>query len=314
MPRLTGHHGLENDTPVVVVHGGAGGHTNEIRKLEADYRAALEEALSAGAEALAKRGGGAIDAVCAAVMVLESVPLFNAGHGAALCSDESIELSASVMRGSDRAAGGVAMITRTRHPVAAAVALLDEPEVLLVGESADAHAAAGGLEQIDPAEFITDRQRQRLVERLANVDPETSADRQTTADPETVGAVCLDATGLLAAATSTGGINGQRPGRVGDSPLIGAGTWADERVAVSCTGQGETFIRAGAARLVAALVERGETLQSAANAAMEAVAQCGGTGGLIAVDAHGNVVTPLSTAAMPRGVWRAGKKPVTTVP
>ena len=110
------------------------------------------------------------------------------------------------------------------------------------------------------------------------------------------------------------GINGQRPGRVGDSPLIGAGTWADERVAVSCTGQGETFIRAGAARLLAALVERGETLQSAANAAMEAVAQCGGTGGLIAVDAHGNVVTPLSTAAMPRGVWRAGKKPVTTVP
>ena len=317
MPRLTGHHGLENDTPVVVVHGGAGGHTNEIRELEAEYRTALAEALSAGAEALAKRGGGAIDAVCAAVMVLESVPLFNAGHGAALCSDESVELSASVMRGSDRAAGGVAMITRTRHPVAAAVALLDEPEVLLVGESADAHAAASGLEQIDPAEFVTERQRRRLVERLANVDPETAGPETVgpeTADPETVGAVCLDATGLLAAATSTGGLNAQRPGRVGDSPLIGAGTWADERVAVSCTGQGETFIRAGAARLVAALVERGETLQSAAHAAMEAVAQCGGTGGLIAVDAHGNVVMPLSTAAMPRGVWRAGKKPVTTVP
>ena len=148
---------------------------------------------------------------------------------------------------------------------------------------------------------------QRLVERVAKVDRET-------VDPETVGAVCLDATGLLAAATSTGGLGGQRPGRVGDSPLIGAGTWADERVAVSCTGQGETFIRAGAARLVAALVERGETLESAANAAMQAVAQCGGTGGLIAVDARGNVVTPLSTAAMPRGVWRAGEIPVTTVP
>ncbi len=307
MPSLTGHHGLENDTPVVVVHGGAGGHDDEIREFEAEYRAALEQALNAGADALAKRGGGAIEAVCAAVMVLEAVPLFNAGHGAALCSDESVELSASVMRGSDRAAGGVAMITRTRHPVAAAVALLDEPEVLLVGESADAHAAANGLEQIDPAEFVTERQRQRLVERVAKVDRET-------VDPETVGAVCLDATGLLAAATSTGGLGGQRPGRVGDSPLIGAGTWADERVAVSCTGQGETFIRAGAARLVAALVERGETLQSAANAAMHAVAQCGGTGGLIAVDARGNVVTPLSTAAMPRGVWRAGEIPVTTVP
>jgi beta-aspartyl-peptidase (threonine type) len=302
MPRTTGHHGLENDTPVVVVHGGAGGHTDEIREFEAEYRAALEQALNAGAEALVKRGGGAVEAVRAAVMVLEAVPLFNAGHGAALCSDESVELSASVMRGSDRAAGGVAMITRTRHPVAAAVALLDEPEVLLVGESADAHAAANGLEQIDPAEFVTERQRQRLIERPAKV------------NPETVGAVCLDATGLLAAATSTGGLGGQRPGRVGDSPLIGAGTWADERVAVSCTGQGETFIRAGAARLVAALVERGETLESAANAAMQAVAQCGGTGGLIAVDARGNVVTPLSTAAMPRGVWRAGEIPVTTVP
>jgi L-asparaginase / beta-aspartyl-peptidase len=302
MPRTTGHHGLENDTPVVVVHGGAGGHTDEIREFEAEYRAALEQALNAGAEALVTRGGGAVEAVRAAVMVLEAVPLFNAGHGAALCSDESVELSASVMRGSDRAAGGVAMITRTRHPVAAAVALLDEPEVLLVGESADAHAAANGLEQIDPAEFVTERQRQRLIERPAKV------------NPETVGAVCLDATGLLAAATSTGGLGGQRPGRVGDSPLIGAGTWADERVAVSCTGQGETFIRAGAARLVAALVERGETLESAASAAMQAVAQCGGTGGLIAVDARGNVVTPLSTAAMPRGVWRAGEIPVTTVP
>ncbi|HUB03740.1 MAG TPA: isoaspartyl peptidase/L-asparaginase [Solirubrobacteraceae bacterium] len=309
MPRLTDHHGLENDTPVVVVHGGAGGHTDEIREREAEYRAALEEALNAAADALAGAGGargGAVEAVRAAVMVLESVPLFNAGHGAALCSDGSVELSASVMRGSDRAAGGVAMITRTRHPVAAAVALLDEPEVLLAGANADAQAAANGLEQIDQTGFVTERQRRRLAEGRAGgaVGP----------DPETVGAVCLDATGLLAAATSTGGLNGQRPGRIGDSPLIGAGTWADERVAVSCTGQGETFIRAGAARLVAALLEQGETLESAADAAMEAVAGCGGTGGLIAVDAHGNVTAPRSTAAMPCGVWRGGKIPVTTVP
>jgi len=309
MPRLTDHHGLENDTPVVVVHGGAGGHTDEIREREAEYRAALEEALNAAADALAGAGGargGAVEAVRAAVMVLESVPLFNAGHGAALCSDGSVELSASVMRGSDRAAGGVAMITRTRHPVAAAVALLDEPEVLLAGASADAQAAANGLEQIDQTGFVTERQRRRLAEGRAGgaVGP----------DPETVGAVCLDATGLLAAATSTGGLNGQRPGRIGDSPLIGAGTWADERVAVSCTGQGETFIRAGAARLVAALLEQGETLESAADAAMKAVAGCGGTGGLIAVDAHGNVTAPRSTAAMPCGVWRGGKIPVTTVP
>jgi L-asparaginase / beta-aspartyl-peptidase len=287
--------------PVLSVHGGAGSHTDELREHAAEYHAALERALAAGADAL-DAGGGAVEAVRVAVIVLESVPLFNAGYGSALCTDGSVELSASVMRGSDQAAGGVAMMTRTAHPVAAAVALLDEPEVLLVGPSADAHAAANGLEQRDPAEFVTERQRQKLAEHLA------------AAEPETVGAVCLDKTGLLAAATSTGGLSGQRPGRVADSPLIGAGTWADNRVAVSCTGQGEAFIRAGAARLVAALVERGETLECAANAALTAVADCGGSGGLIAVDAHGNVTAPRSTGAMPRGVWRPGQKPDTTVP
>jgi L-asparaginase / beta-aspartyl-peptidase len=291
--------------PVVVVHGGAGGHTDEIREREPEYHAALERSLTAAAAAL-RAGGDAVEAVRAAVIVMETFPLFNAGHGSALCSDGSVELSASVMRGSDRAAGGVAMVRRTPHPVAAAVALLDQPEVLLVGDSADAHAAVSGLEQIDLDAFVTDRQRRRLAERLAGGGGATA--------PETVGAVCLDGTGLLAAATSTGGLNGQRPGRVGDSPLIGAGTWADERVAVSCTGQGEAFIRAGAARLVAALVEQGQALKDAAEAAMVVVAQCGGDGGLIAVDAQGNVTTPRSTGAMPRGVWRGGKKPVTSVP
>ena len=190
------------------------------------------------------------------MIVMESFPLFNAGHGSALCSDGSVELSASVMRGSDRAAGAVALVRRTRHPVAAAVALLDQPEVLLVGDGADAHAAAIGLEQVEPRAFVTERQRRRLAERLAGelrrkhgaggAEPEKFG--AGGAEPETVGAVCLDANGSLAAATSTGGLNGQRPGRVGDSPLIGAGTWADNRVAVSCTGQGEAFIRAAAPR------------------------------------------------------------------
>jgi L-asparaginase / beta-aspartyl-peptidase len=287
--------------PVLAVHGGAGGHTEELREHAAKYHAALASALTAGADALGRRNGTAVEAVRAAVIVLESVPLFNAGYGSALCRDGTVELSASVMRGSDRAAGGVAMMTRTVHPVAAAVALLDEPEVLLAGSSADAHAAANGLEQRDPVEFVTERQERKLAERQ-------------TGGPETVGAVCLDATGQLAAATSTGGLSAQRPGRVGDSPLIGAGTWADRRVAVSCTGQGEAFVRAGAARLVAALVEHGSTLESAAQAALTAVAECDGSGGLIAVDAHGNVTTPRSTGAMPCGMWRAGQKPVTTVP
>ena len=295
--------------PVVVVHGGAGGVTDELREHEADVRAAIERSLAAAAEALTDAGAGAVEAVRAAVMVLEAFPLFNAGYGSALCSDGTVELSASVMRGSDRAAGGVAMMTRTAHPVAAATALLDEPEVLLVGDAAEVHAATRGLEQLDPDSFVTERQRRRLAARLA-----TRAGAKTAVEPETVGAVCLDGAGLLAAATSTGGLSGQRRGRVGDSPLIGAGTWADRHVAVSCTGQGEAFIRAGAARLVAALIEHGHTLESAAHKALAAVAECGGSGGLIAVDIHGNFVTPLSTGAMPRGVWRAGEKPVTTVP
>ena len=285
--------------PVVVVHGGAGGLTDEIREHEAEYRNAIETALAQAADAL--KTGGAVEAVCAAVMTMESFPLFNAGYGSALCSDGSVEMSASVMRGSDRAAGAVAMMSRTRHPVAAAAALLGDPEVLLAGASADAHAAANGLEQVHPAQFVTERQRRRLAER-------------TTSDGQTVGAVCLDETGLLAAATSTGGLQGQRPGRVGDSPLIGAGTWADAYVAVSCTGKGEAFVRAGAARLVAVLVEHGHTVEAAAREALDTVAECGGDGGLIVVDAAGNVSMPMSTKAMPRGVWRAGEGSTATVP
>jgi L-asparaginase / beta-aspartyl-peptidase len=288
-------------TPVIVVHGGAGGFGSELRERADEYRKALQAALMAGAGALEDRGGGAVDAVRAAVMAMEDFPLFNAGHGAALCDDGSVELSASAMRGSDRAAGAVALVRRTRYPVAAAAAMLDQPEVLLAGERADAFAAARGLEQRDPSEFVTERQRRRLVARFSG-------------GGETVGAVCLDGDGLLAAATSTGGLHGQRPGRVGDSPVIGAGTWADRGVAVSCTGKGEAFVRAGAARLLGALVASGVALAAAARAVLDEVAECDGDGGLIAVDAHGEVVLPFSTEAMPRGVWRGGEDPVVELP
>jgi beta-aspartyl-peptidase (threonine type) len=179
--------------------------------------------------------------------------------------------------------------------------MLDQPEVLLAGERADAFAAARGLEQGDPSEFVTERQRQRLAAGLGG-------------PRGTVGAVCLDGHGLLAAATSTGGLQGQRPGRVGDSPVIGAGTWADRHMAVSCTGKGEAFVRAGAARLLAALVASGVALGAAARTVLDEVAACDGDGGLIAVDASGEVVLPFSTDAMPRGVWRHGEDPVVSVP
>jgi L-asparaginase / beta-aspartyl-peptidase len=287
--------------PVIAVHGGAGGLGPELRERTPEYREALRSALAAGAAAACAPGGTAVDAVRAAVMAMEDFPLFNAGHGAALCEDGSVELSASAMRGSDQAAGGVALVRRTRHPVAAAVAMLDQPEVLLVGERADAFAAARGLEQGDPSQFVTERQRRRLAARVSG-------------GGATVGAVCLDADGVLAAATSTGGLHGQRPGRVGDSPVIGAGTWADRHVAVSCTGKGEAFVRAGASRLLGALVASGVALEEAARMVLDAVGRCDGEGGLIAVDAHGHVVLPFSTDAMPRGVWRGGEDPVVEVP
>lgn len=293
--------------PVILVHAGAGGFGDDLRDRADECRAALERALLAGAAAL-EGAGGAVEAVCEAVIVMEGHEMFNAGYGSVLCSDGSVEMSAAVMRGADRAAGAVAMMRRTRHPVAAARSLLEEPPVLLAGERADAFAAERGLEQHDPSEFVTERQRRRLARWLEGRAASPSSDRGT------VGAVCLDGSGLLAAATSTGGRLGQRPGRVGDSPLIGAGTWADRNVAVSCTGAGESFIRCGAARLLGALVSSGVAVDSAAGTVMDEVAACHGVGGLIAVDAGGRVALPFSTDAMPRGLWRAGEGVLVQLP
>ena len=285
---------------VVVIHAGAASLSDDLRAHEADVREALAAALGAAAAAL-EDGQDAVAAVRCAVIEMESFPLFNAGLGSALCADGSVEMSAALMRGSDRAAGAVAAVSHTRHPILAAQALLDAEQVLLIGEHADAYAAARGLEQWEPEMFITERQRRRLREHLALI------------EHGTVGAVCLDAAGALAAATSTGGLRGQPPGRVGDSPLIGAGTWADEHVAVSCTGQGEAFIRAGAARFLGALVEAGAAVDAAALVVLEEVRRCGGSGGLIAVDARGQVAMPFSSEAMPRGMWRAGEGAVVEV-
>lgn len=285
--------------PIVAVHGGAGAGRSLLAH-EGECRAALHAALDEARSALASRGD-AVDAVLAAVRVLEEFELFNAGRGAALCADGSVELSAAIMRGADRAAGGVAGLRRTRHPVAAARRVLESDQVLMIGDHADRLAARAGLEQVPNAHFITERQRDVLRSRRA---PDAQG---------TVGAVCLDRRGNLAAATSTGGIAGQPPGRVGDSPLIGAGTWADARVAVSCTGDGEAFVRAGAARRLAVLVQEGVTLAHAGDAVLSDVRRLAGSGGLIAVDARGTVVLPFRTPAMPRGVWRDGSDPVVHV-
>ena len=283
--------------PVIAIHAGAGPGSPD-PALRDEARAALLTALERGRRSL-RDGGEALDAVTAAVAYMEDeVEFFNAGRGAVLCADGTVELSAAVMRGADRRAGAVAIARRTRYPVAAARAVLEAgSHVLVMGDAADALAAAHGIEQRDPGYFVTRRQRDRLAERGSDF------------ARGTVGAVCRDAGGRLAAATSTGGRRGQLPGRVGDTPVIGAGTWADGRVAVSCTGDGESFIRVAAAHQLAARLAHGEALGPAAEATLADVGVTDGTGGLIAVAAGGEVALPFTTGAMNRGAWRDGEEP-----
>jgi beta-aspartyl-peptidase (threonine type) len=283
--------------PVIVIHAGAGA-SSPPPELREEAREALRTALARARAALGE-GGEALDAVQAAVAYMEDeVEFFNAGRGAVLCSDGTVELSAGLMRGHDRAAGAVAILTRSRSPVAAARAVLESSaHVLMMGPAADRFAHEHGVEGCAPDYFVTERQRVRLLERPSDF------------ERGTVGAVCLDASGRLAAATSTGGRRGQLPGRVGDTPVIGAGTWADRRVAVSCTGDGESFIRAAAAHQLALRIAAGEQLEPAAEATLADVGTVDGTGGVIAVDARGAVALAFTSEAMNRGVWREGSEP-----
>ncbi|HEY3773227.1 MAG TPA: isoaspartyl peptidase/L-asparaginase [Solirubrobacteraceae bacterium] len=283
--------------PVIVIHAGAGA-SSPPPELRDEAREALRTALRRGAAAL-DDGGEALDAVQVAVAYMEDeVEFFNAGRGAVLCADGTAELSAALMRGHDRAAGAVAIVTRCRYPVAAARAVLEVSDhVLMMGRAADRFAHRHGVEACEPEYFVTERQRVRLAERGSDF------------ERGTVGAVCLDGVGRLAAATSTGGRRGQLPGRVGDTPVIGAGTWADRRVAVSCTGDGESFIRAGAAHQLADRVAAGEELEPATEATLADVGVVDGTGGIIAVDARGAVALAFTSDAMNRGVWREGSEP-----
>jgi beta-aspartyl-peptidase (threonine type) len=287
------------DGIAIVIHGGAGGMPRTAERVER-LRSGAAAAVAAGHGVLAA-GGAALDAVEAAVLVLEDDPEFNAGRGAALTEEGHVELDASVMDGTARAAGAVAAVRCVRNPVLAARAVLAEGRhVLLVGDPATEFAREHGLAFESEEWFVTDRERRAL-------------ERKQEAATGTVGAVARDAAGRLAAATSTGGVAGQRVGRVGDSPLVGAGTWADDAtVAVSCTGHGESIIRAALAHEVDALLRhRGLGLPEACVRAVAALEQLGGDGGLIAVSARGEVAATFSSAAMTRG-WRVGDGPIVT--
>jgi len=316
----------------VVLHGGAGviERSHMDLKTEAAYQADLQTALMKAADTLDK-GGSALDAVETAIRFMEDDPLFNAGRGAVFTAAGKNELDSAIMDGSNLKAGAVAGVTRTRHPISLARAVMEKsPHVMLIGAGADEFAAENGLEMVDPSFFFTERRWDGLVRELqkegkpvpprpAGSPPAGKPDAKLMfpiESPEahkfgTVGVVALDKQGNIAAGTSTGGITAKMWGRVGDSPIIGAGTYADNRsCAVSGTGTGEYFIRLTVARTICALVQyKGMSLQAAADEVIQhQLTDMKGDGGVIAIDTKGDMVWSFNTPGMYRARISEGGK------
>ena len=286
----------------IVIHGGSGSMRRGVLSQTEDEagRAGLAQALAV-ATAILSAGGPALDAVEAAVRVLEDDPHFNAGRGAVLDYEGRIELDAAIMEGTSRRAGAVAGLSHSRHPVSVARRVMDaSPHVFLRGLGADRFSIEQGLEQVANDWFV-------IAERLRQLDELRSRGAAGVFDADlkygTVGAVALDGAGRLAAATSTGGLTGKRWGRIGDSPVIGAGTYADDRAAaVSATGSGEQFLRVAAAHEICARIRLlGEAPQAAADAVMAEVGALGGAGGVIVLTPRGEAVFSFTTPGMYRG-------------
>jgi len=301
------------ETWALAIHGGSG--VIERDSLSPDqeraYRAGLSVALEAGSAVL-RRGGSSLDAVEATIRVLEDDPLFNAGRGAVFTADGRNELDASIMDGSTRKAGAVAGVTRTRNPISLARAVMEKSRhVMLAREGADQFSVEQGLEQVDPSYFRTERRWQELLDwqrdNAASLDPTHSRG--------TVGAIAFDMNGHLAAGTSTGGTTGKRWGRIGDSPVIGAGTYAaDGNCAVSATGAGELYIRASAARQVCDRIAwQRLSAQEAADATIADIGSIGGDGGLIVMDGSGRIAFSMNTSGMYRGWVTSSTPPGTAI-
>jgi beta-aspartyl-peptidase (threonine type) len=313
----------------IVLHGGAGVIERASMKPEAEsaYRASITQAVQTAAKIL-DQGGSSLDAVEAAIQILEDDPLFNAGRGAVFTAEGKNELDAAIMDGSNLKAGAVAGVTRTRHPISLARAVMEKsPHVMLVGAGADAFAASVGLEQVDPNFFFTERRWQGLVKQLqkegrpvpprpAGAPPPPTAPISEIEPPDahkfgTVGVVALDRAGNVAAGTSTGGTQAKQWGRVGDSPIIGAGTYAsNQSCAVSATGTGEYFIRLGVAREVCNLVYfKGMPLQQAADQVIHRELEAiHGDGGLISITPDGQTAWSFNTPGMFRARLAEGGK------
>jgi beta-aspartyl-peptidase (threonine type) len=311
----------------VVLHGGAGviERASMSAEAEAAYRAGISEALTAAASVLDK-GGSALDAVEAAIKLLEDNPLFNAGRGAVFAADGTNQLDAAIMDGATLRAGAVADVQRTRHPISLARAVMERsPHVMLAGPGADVFAASVHLEQVPPSFFFTERTWQALIRELQKQGlpiparpvgaPAPAAKPSALFEPQdahhygTVGVVALDRQGNLAAGTSTGGLTAKRWNRIGDSPIIGAGTYAsNQSCAVSGTGVGEFFIRFTVARTICALVEyKGMSLQAAADEVIQKqLGAIHGDGGVIALTPNGQLVWSFNTPGMFRARLKEG--------
>lgn len=288
-------------TIALAIHGGAGpiSRADHTPERDAALRAGLAAALEAG-HCLLRNGSSALDAVASAVALLEDDPLFNAGRGADFTLDGTVELEAAIMDGHTQAAGSVTGVGVARNPVKLARRVMEATPCVMLGfAAADAFARAQGLECVAPDYFFTKRRWQALQQEKARL-----AAGQESTNHGTVGAVALDSQGRLAAATSTGGRCAKWPGRIGDTPLIGAGTWADGRCAISATGHGEYFIRAAVAHDIAArLAYAGQTLAQAADSVINGtLLELGGSGGVIAVDALGHIAMPFNCAGMYRAM------------
>ncbi len=299
-------------TYVLAIHGGAGTirRSDLSPEREAEYRAKLEEALRAGHQVLSE-GGSSLDAVIATLTILEDSPLFNAGKGAVFTHEGTVELDASIMDGATKNAGAVAGVKHIRNPITLARLVMEKsPHVMLTGDGAEEFARENGFEMVDNSYFYTEWRREQL-ERAKAAEEQLGAAVIPAEELApgaykfgTVGAVARDRAGNLAAGTTTGGMTNKRFGRVGDSPIIGAGTYADNATcAVSSTGWGEYFIRGVIAHDIAAMMEYGGTSvgEAARTVIMEKLEAMGGTGGVIAMDREGHVAMPFNTEGMYRG-------------
>jgi L-asparaginase / beta-aspartyl-peptidase len=297
----------------MVIHGGAGTITRETMtpELEAEYRAQLESALLAGHE-VSPAAAAPLDAVEATVRLLEDAPLFNAGRGAVFTSEGTNELDAAIMDGSTLRAGSVAGVKRVRNPITLARLVMERsPHVMMARDGAEAFGKEHGIEFVPESYFHTDHRWQQLERARERERAGASLSAADATQLGTVGAVALDQHGNLAAATSTGGMTNKRFGRIGDSPIIGAGNYADELCAVSATGHGEHFIRNVVAHDICARVHYGGASleNAAAEVVMHKLVEQNAEGGVIAMDRHGNVAMPFNSAGMYRGRIAADGRP-----